>query len=299
MNNPINFIVNYKGQSELIKATKGISLEELWTRIIAIFELGATNAFLYALPNDFSNPIALTTEVFNSLMNYTSGLGPNHVIQLKILTPESFVFEVNPFHLGHNQTNTLQKDDPKRIGVPKYKQIKNEVEGFYFENKLETDSQFAGDDEPDGVSFKSFADTYLSTEKTNGQISLNTEPATFELKDSNGKNHYAARIQIANTGSNKLFAMRWHLKQIFAPKNRMKSYPLPDLEAGGTYDLIFNLNLRVDTKEVSTWALAFIDDEGEERFFGDVLKAQLDQGHPRVEVVKAADVPNYITSFPG
>ena len=120
---------------------------------------------------------------------------------------------------------------------------------------------------------------------------------TFELKDNKGDVNYAARIQIKNTGLKKFIAMNWSLRQVLSSKIASRNYPLPDLEPGQTYDLIFNLNLKQKKREVTFWSLCLLDTTGEEYYFGDMIRAELNAGVANLEIIEQQRIPGFVTSI--
>lgn len=305
MNFTTNFVVNYNGHSELVKVNPSVSFEMFWRMITALYQIPESmEVFLYAVPNDFSYPIYLTSHVYSSLLKATSTIGVNNVIHLRILTPASFIFEVNPSHFStYYNSNQEAIDDQnlhrKRIDHPKYKSITADVEGFYWEDKSDQMSEKDGMDggEEGPCEPHEFVKRHNVVEGVSASIALNPEMTTFELKDTHKKLNYAGRIQIKNTGSKKLFAMNWSLRQVFVRKNAMKNYSLPDLEVGDTYDLIFNLNLKANTREVTYWSLCLYNTEGEETFFGNLLKAYLDEGHAKIQVIEESNIAAYTSGI--
>lgn len=97
--------------------------------------------------------------------------------------------------------------------------------------------------------------------------------------------------------------MNWSLRQVLAKRSTLRNYPLPDLEPGQTYDLIFNLNLKSKSQEVTHWSLCLLDAEGEEAFFGQLLKASLKGKEASVSIIDEYQIAAYtsgicpITSF--
>ena len=240
MNFTTNFVVNYGGHSELVKVTPDISFDMFWRMITALYQIPENlEIFLYAVPNDFSYPIYLTSHVYASLMKATARVGANNVIHLRILTPASFIFEVNPSHFGaySKEQGALNGGGTrlKTIQSPQMnmKSITADVEGFYWENKEDESEEYVYND---GDQWPTEAPEYVrrlkKIEGVDAVVTLNPEMSTIELKDNKNNLNYAARIQIRNTGMKKLFAMNWSLRQVLVRKGIGKNYPLPDLEPG-------------------------------------------------------------------
>ena len=304
MNYTTNYVVNYDGHSELVKVTPDVNFEMFWRMITSLYQIPEnTEIFLYAVPNDFSYPIYLTSHVYNSLQKATSAVGVDNVIHLRILTPASFIFQVNPSHFSTyygQDPHALPEARPQRkISQPQYKSIAADVEGFYWEDKSEQVSDAGqmddGEEGPSGP--HEFVKRHCPPEGISASISLNPDMSTFELKDNNKNLNYAGRIQIKNLGQKKLMAMNWSLRQVLAKKSEVKSYPLPDLEAGQTYDLIFNLNLKPSSREVTYWSLCILDAEGEETFFGNMLKAYLEDKQAKITVVDASEIAAFTSGI--
>lgn len=298
MNYTTNFVVNYDGHSELVKITPDVNFDMFWRMITALYNIPENlEIFLYAVPNDFSYPIYLTSHVYDSLVKATASVGGNNVIHLRILTPASFIFQVNPSHFGTyygQDGHAIQGGKPQRkISQPKYKSITADVEGFYWEGHSEQVSDGGQmDDGEEGPSDPhEFVKRHTPAEGISASITLNPDMSTFELKDNKKNLNYAGRIQIKNLGQKKLLAMNWSLRQVLVKKSQVNNYPLPDLEPGQTYDLIFNLNLRQNTREVTYWSLCLLNTEGEETFFGNLLKAFLDDKQAKIQIIEAADIP--------
>lgn len=295
-----NFVVNYEGRSELVKVSSDINFQLFWRMIMNLYQLESnSDMFLYAVPNDFSYPIFLTEHIYNTLQKATSKVGVNNVIHLRILTPLSFIFEVNPTHFtSSQQQGTIDsKHAQHSISRPKYKPITADVEGFYFDDNSEAMVSESAEGQDDFQDPRSFIKAYESPEGVSAKITLNPGVSTFELKDNKNNFSYAARIQIKNTGNKKLIAMNWSLRQILASRGTLRTYPLPDLEPGETYDLIFNLNLKEGLKEVTHWCLCVLNNEGEEKYFSDLLKAVLKDKHPHMTLIEQARVAEYVSGI--
>lgn len=295
-----NFVVNFEGRSELIKVTPEISYQLFWKTIMNMYQFSDnTEMFLYAVPNDFSYPIFLTEHIYSTFIKATSKVGVNNVIHLRVLTPLSFIFEVNPTHFsqGHPQGGLESAQRKKSITRPAFQPITEGVEGFYFDHHKEANLSESMEGDNDYLDPRTFIREYIKPNGIDAEISLNPGLSTFELKDNTQNMNYAARIQIKNQGTKKLIAMNWSLRQILAHKGVIRVYPLPDLEAGQTYDLIFNLNLKPQAREVTHWCLCVMDNEGEERFFGDVLKAELKEQHPEVTIIQESKVAEYVSGI--
>lgn len=296
-----NFVINYEGRSELVKVSSDINFPLFWRMIMSLNQLDLnSDMFLYAVPNDFSYPIFLTDHIYTTLQKATSKVGANNVIHLRILTPLSFIFEVNPSHFTsshHPQDSIDSKRDQLRISRPKFKQVTAEVEGFYFDDKSDGLASVSADDTEVLLDPRSFVKAYERLEGVGAKISLNPGIPTFELRDNKNNSSYAARIQIKNTGNKKLIAMNWSLRQILASRGTLRTYPLPDLEPGETYDLIFNLNLKEGLKEVTHWCLCVLNNEGEEKYFSDLLKAVLKDKHPHMTLIEQARVAEYVSGI--
>lgn len=297
MNFVTNFVVNYEGRSELVKVPPEVTFDMFWKLIVGLYNLGdATDLFLYAVPNDFSYPIFLSSQVYQSLQKATQRVGPNNVIHLRILTPASFIFEVNPTHfMSTPQQAAIQDKNRRGLIEGGIKSITADVEGFYWDGKdnSENDSD-AGTDFTDPTEF---VKEHSHPEGIAVTIAPNPEGSTFELKDSKNNYNYAARIQIKNTGAKKLIAMNWSLRQVLGSKATLKNYPLPDLEKDQTYDLIFNLNLKAKAREVTYWSLSILDMEGEEAFFGPLIKAELKGVHPELTLINEESIPTYVSGI--
>lgn len=291
-----NFVVNYEGRSELVKVLPEVSFDMFWKMIVGLYQLAdATDLFLYAVPNDFSYPIFLSSSVYSSLQKATQRIGPNNVIHLRILTPASFVFEVNPTHFMSTSQSSIQDKNRMTLNGGPIKSIKAEVEGFYWEDrqKGENDSEDGAEEmDPD-----TFVKEHIPTDAVSAQVTPNPEGSTFELKDSKNNSSFAARIQIKNTGQKRFIAMNWSLKQVMSSKGSPRSYPLPDLEPGQTYDLIFNLNMKPKHREVTYWSISFMDSKGDEVFIGELIKAELKENHPEISMIEEKDIPTYVSGI--
>ena len=137
MNFRTNFVVNYEGHSEFVKVTPDISFDLFWKKIKSLFELPKSlEVFLYAVPNDYSSPIHLTTLVYASLLSAAASVGVNNVVHLRILTPASFIFQVNPSHFGmyDREQRLASNRESMSISSPQLKSIKADFEGLYSEN---------------------------------------------------------------------------------------------------------------------------------------------------------------------
>lgn len=293
-----NFVVNYEGRSELVKIPPGIPFEAFSKLVRGLYNFGeAAELFIYAVPNDFSYPIRLSSEIYESLKNTTEAIGVNNVIHLRVLTPMSFIFEVNPSHFGAGrmeQPAIEQRTQQKSIERPQFKQIKNEVEGFYWEPKEESE---AGEGPIFDVGDFMKRHNKVKSQGVAASISMHPTAPTFELKDNKGQQNFAGRIQIKNTGSKKLIAMNWSLRQVLTNSSNLRVYTLPDLEVDQTYDLIFNLNIKEKTREVTYWNLCILDNEGEEAYFADTLKAELQEGHPVLSVIAVDKLAEYVSGL--
>ena len=221
---------------------------------------------------------------------------------MPVLTPASFIFEVNPSHFGaysREQQGSLNGGNKlKTIQHPVVKSIKADVEGFYWQNKEEESqdgSYYDGEEGPTDP--HEFIRRHQAPEGIGASVSLNPEMSTIELKDNKNNLNYAARIQIQNRGAKKLYAMNWSLRQVLVRKGVGKNYPLPDLDSGESYDLIFNLNLKEKTREVTYWSLCLLDKEGEEAFFGSLLKATLENKLAKVSILEEKDVAAYTSGL--
>lgn len=267
-----------------------------WKMIVGLYKLGdSTDLFLYAVPNDFSYPIFLSSSVYSSLQKATQRIGPNNVIHLRILTPASFVFEVNPTHFMSNPQTAIQDKNRRSLNGGPVKSITAEVEGFYWEDRQRGENgNDAGGEEIDS---ETFVKEHTPTEGVSAQVTPNPEGATFELKDSKNNSSFAARIQIKNTGQKKFIAMNWSLRQVMCSKGSQRSYPLPDLEPEQTYDLIFNLNMKPKQREVTYWSLCYMDAEGQEVFIGELIKAQLNGNHPEIFMIDEKSIPTYVSGI--
>lgn len=297
MNFTSNFVVNYEGRSELVKVAPEVSFEMFWKMIVNLYNIhDSTDLFLYAVPNDFSYPIFLSSSVYASLQKATYKIGNNNVIHLRILTPASFVFEVNPTHFTSTpQQGAIQDRGRMTLNGGPVKSITADVEGFYWEDK--NTSEHASDAGIESIDPETFIKEHTRPEGITAQIIPNHEASTFELKDSKNNSNFAARIQIKNTGSKKFLAMNWCLKQVMCGKGGQRSYPLPDLEPEQTYDLIFNLNMRLKRREVTYWSLSLMDSNAEEVYFGPLIKAELKENHPELSLIEENDIPTYVSGI--
>lgn len=257
--------------------------------------------FLYAVPNDFSYPIYLTNHVYASLMKATARIGSNNVIHLRILTPASFIFEVNPSQFGayggKEQGALNASARMKQIQTPQMKSITADVEGFYWQKEEDQEDYVYNDGTQGPTEAPEYVRRLKHLDGIETVVSLNPEMSTIELKDNKNNLNYAARIQISNNGSKKLLAMNWSLRQVLVRKGAGLNYPLPDLEPGKTYDLIFNLNLKERTREVTYWSLCILDADGEETFFGCLMKAFLEDKQAKVTIIDEKEIPAYISGL--
>lgn len=288
-----NFVVNFKGKSELIKVTPDVSFPTFSKLVLSLAGIAdTTKGFIYAVPNDFSSPVLLDDTIYQALAKTASTHGNHNVIHLRVLSTESFIFEVNPhsFMSSSGQQALNGQGEMKAIEtVVSMKQITHSgAEGFHWQQVFEEQGEPHDPNE--------FISKYANPEGLVVRISPHAEIPTLEIKDRQQNISYAARISLKNEGSKKCIAMNWSLKQILAGKQVRMTFPLPDLEPGQTYDFIFNLNIRPKLREVTHWSLCLLDQEGEEVFFGHVIKAELKGGEVDLRLIAPADIPVYISS---
>lgn len=287
-----NFVVNFKGKSELVKVTPDVNFATFSKLVLSLVGItDSTKGFIYAIPNDFSSPVHLDEEIYQGLVKSASTFGNHNVIHLRLLVPESFIFQVNPHSfMSSGQTALNAGEEIKAIeGGQAMKQITHAgAEGFHWQQVFEEQGEPHDPNE--------FISRYSNPESLKVAITPHKDAPTLEIKDRQQNVSYAARISLRNEGTKRCIAMNWSLKQVLAGKKVRMSFPLPDLEPGQTYDFIFNLNIKPKLREVTHWSLSLMDSEAEELYFGDILKAELKEGQTEIKIIPAAEIPVYISS---
>lgn len=91
-----NFCVSYRSQFKLmqIKSEKDVGYAAFWNHIAGHFKIPADQeVFLYVVPNDYSNHVRLCNRMYAALFDSAKKVGPKNKIQVRVVTPDCFIFE--------------------------------------------------------------------------------------------------------------------------------------------------------------------------------------------------------------